>query len=435
LDGEHFNKSQHKQKGGLLKMDKKLLAFSIFSVLLFFLAAMFPVKANAIPAFARKYKTSCMTCHATYPRMTAVGEAFRLNGYKMPGGDEIYSKEKPVSMGSEAYKRMFPKSVWPSDIPYLPPISLRVIGDIEWDIGDNASERDSRWKMEFPHEIALIAAGSFGDNMSFYTELEWEHPDDLEQGFAAWLMWEDVFIENALNFKGGSVGRYEISLPNMRDHDKITKERYLYHNEITRGLDGPGIEVNGFGKMWRYAAGFVKPQDEFGDAGYYAQGSLKFGGLGYDGEGGTSEEGGLKTSPAGYWLDDAVFIGAFYYNGDDNIDRYGIDARWNYKDFALKLGWAIADNDLPNMDISVWTAEAEYFVLPWLQPYFRYENLSSDENNNDVARIACGAAILARANIKFNLEGRFYTDNEPKEAAGDNKNVDDRVFVRLDFAY
>ena len=42
--------------------------------------------AEAIPAFARKYKTACITCHATFPRLTALGEAFRLNGYKMPGG-------------------------------------------------------------------------------------------------------------------------------------------------------------------------------------------------------------------------------------------------------------------------------------------------------------------------------------------------------------
>lgn len=418
-----------------MKTRAKLLMVLACSLSIFLLTNLLPRKAQAIPAFARKYKTSCMTCHATFPRTSAVGEAFRLNGYKMPGGDDIYSKEKPVSMGSDAYKRMFPNSVWPSHIPYLPPISLRVIGDLEWDVGDNASERDSRWKLEFPHELELLAAGAFGENMSFYTEIEWEHPEDLEHEFTAWLMWEDVFFENAINFKGGSVGRYEIALPNMRDHDRISKDHYLYRDEITKGLDGPGFEINGFGKMWRYAGGLVKPQNEFGDAGYYVQGSLKFGGLGYDGSGGTTEEGGLKTSPAGYWLDDALFIGAFYYNGDDNIDRYGFDARWNFKDLALKLGWAISDNDLPNMDKNVWTVEAEYFILPWLQPYARYESLSSDQNNEDVSRIAAGIAMLARANIKVNLEGRFYTDNEPREFAGDNKNVDDRVFVRLDFAY
>ncbi len=88
--------------------------------------AMFSSDAEAIPAFARKYKTACITCHATFPRLTALGEAFRLNGYRMPGGDELYLKDQPVSMGAEAYKQVFPNAVWPSDIPGLPPLALRI---------------------------------------------------------------------------------------------------------------------------------------------------------------------------------------------------------------------------------------------------------------------------------------------------------------------
>jgi hypothetical protein len=68
--------------------------------------------ADAIPAFARKYKTSCVLCHAPFPRLTAMGEAFRLNGYKIPEGDEIYVKEEPVSLGAEAYKKVFPEDIW-----------------------------------------------------------------------------------------------------------------------------------------------------------------------------------------------------------------------------------------------------------------------------------------------------------------------------------
>ena len=44
------------------------------------LAFLLPQSADAITAFARKYQTSCMTCHESLPRLNAVGEAFRLNG-------------------------------------------------------------------------------------------------------------------------------------------------------------------------------------------------------------------------------------------------------------------------------------------------------------------------------------------------------------------
>src|SRR5207245_9732789 len=44
-----------------------------------------PRSAHAIPAFARKYGTSCQTCHPVYPKLTPFGEAFRRNGYRFPG--------------------------------------------------------------------------------------------------------------------------------------------------------------------------------------------------------------------------------------------------------------------------------------------------------------------------------------------------------------
>ena len=53
--------------------------------------------ANAFPIFARKYQTSCVTCHTVYPKLNAFGEAFRLNGYRMPKETEEQIKQKPVS--------------------------------------------------------------------------------------------------------------------------------------------------------------------------------------------------------------------------------------------------------------------------------------------------------------------------------------------------
>ena len=41
-------------------------------------------RAQAIPAFARRYEKSCQTCHTVYPALTPFGEAFRRNGYRFP---------------------------------------------------------------------------------------------------------------------------------------------------------------------------------------------------------------------------------------------------------------------------------------------------------------------------------------------------------------
>ncbi len=234
----------------------------------------------------------------------------------------------------------------------------------------------------------------------------------------------------------------ETLLPHANDHDRITKEHYLYRDaRILRGLDGPGVEFNGFGRNWRYAFGYVKPQDAFADGNYYGQVVLKFGGLGFDGSGGTTEEGGLKTPPTGYWRDDAIFLGAVYNRLDDNTDRYGFDARVRWRDLLVQGGFTKLEDDTPvspgapDNDKDVWFAEAEYFVFPWLQPYLRYESLSDDSPNEDQTRYLVGAALLARANVKFNLEARFYTKNQPATIAGRNKDVDNRFFARLDYAF
>ncbi len=53
------------------------------------LAVLFvPASAAAVPAFARKYQTSCQTCHVVFPKLNAFGEAFRLRGYRMPAENQ-----------------------------------------------------------------------------------------------------------------------------------------------------------------------------------------------------------------------------------------------------------------------------------------------------------------------------------------------------------
>ncbi|HEX9398966.1 MAG TPA: hypothetical protein VF912_02555, partial [Anaeromyxobacter sp.] len=81
------------------------------------LALAAPSAADAIPAFARKYETSCLTCHTVYPKLNPFGEAFRRNGYRFPGVDSDYVKQGTVPLGQEANKKTFPRSVWPSTIP------------------------------------------------------------------------------------------------------------------------------------------------------------------------------------------------------------------------------------------------------------------------------------------------------------------------------
>jgi len=56
--------------------------------------------ASAVPAFSRKYKTSCVTCHTIFPKLNPFGEQFRRNGFRFPCIDSDAVKSDPVPLGA-----------------------------------------------------------------------------------------------------------------------------------------------------------------------------------------------------------------------------------------------------------------------------------------------------------------------------------------------
>src|SRR5512141_2958370 len=99
--------------------------FALLLIVLFSSVLLTPRKAYSIPAFARKYQTSCQTCHVAIPALTPFGEAFRQNGYRFPAGsDPEMTKIPPVPLGAEGYKKLWPAAVWPGEIPGMPPLAV-----------------------------------------------------------------------------------------------------------------------------------------------------------------------------------------------------------------------------------------------------------------------------------------------------------------------
>ena len=94
--------------------------------------------ARAVPSFARKYQTSCLTCHTVYPVLNPFGEAFRRNGYRFPSEkgsvDSDAVKSTMIALGQEEYKKNFPNSVWPSNIPDSIPLSVMFNGSVAMNI-------------------------------------------------------------------------------------------------------------------------------------------------------------------------------------------------------------------------------------------------------------------------------------------------------------
>src|SRR5271166_5634393 len=198
------------------------LAMGFLSAMIFLGALLVTVpNGKAIPAFSRKYQTSCTTCHNNYPELNDFGLAFKKNGFKFPKDDETFVKEAIVMLGSKATKEAFPEAVYPGEIPGTIPISFRYEGNLTW----NAKQPQPvqavgfvpRTDLFVPNTFTIISAGSFGDNLSFWID------DDISAGASGangglgdgWLKYNDLghylhLPKDSLNVK---FGQFELDLP------------------------------------------------------------------------------------------------------------------------------------------------------------------------------------------------------------------------------
>lgn len=178
-------------------------------------------KSSAIPAFSRKYQTSCTTCHNNYPELNDFGEAFKKNGFKFPKDDEAFVKDPPVLLGAKAQKEAFPEAVFPGEIPGSLPIAFRYSGNFTW----NAKQPQALQTTAFvpqtdlfvPNTFTIFSAGSFGQNLAFWID------NDISTGGTGaggglgdgYLRYNDLghifhLPKNALNVR---FGQFELDLP------------------------------------------------------------------------------------------------------------------------------------------------------------------------------------------------------------------------------
>jgi hypothetical protein len=165
--------------GRKLSRGKSLTVLRALAVSTLF-AFLLPPTANAIPAFARLYGTSCMTCHIDFPKLNDFGKAFKDAGFQFPKDEEADIKIPPVLLGAEAQKQNFPKSVWPGTIPGLPPIGLRFNSFFQA-TGSNRNRFDALTAPGGVPQVipatdfasgffSIFTAGNLGGNIAFWVD-------------------------------------------------------------------------------------------------------------------------------------------------------------------------------------------------------------------------------------------------------------------------
>lgn len=396
-----------------------------------------PAELFAMPTFSRRYHTSCATCHQAFPRLNAVGESFRLNGYRFVD-DDLYQKVPPVELGDKAYKRLWPRALWPSGVPSTSPLSIisRMMAE-----GDLDRTRKSAVTLLLPEEVEFVWVANLGDDISLYGDVIFLQKDfggaDVESWatLKSWIQFQGLVGENWMNLRVGTVGTQSMGLFTARDANFYSTHFYLYTTWVmpkihadTAGLTefignnfsiGPqaGIEVNGFGTRWSYAGGIVggdlaapagaAPDSDISFVGsgggrgtdMYLQLAYKFGGAPFDRRGEAASE--VLTTSAEFWRDDSTTVSLFGYRGgatvgvvdldgrvredEDPFWRLGASVQHQFRDLTLGAVWTAGHNARPYAPLSLasvtsraWHVEAMYFAYPWLLPYARFESLDMD---------------------------------------------------------
>jgi hypothetical protein len=422
--------------------------------------------AEAIPAFARKYQTSCQTCHTIFPKLNPFGEAFRLLGYRMPAETEDMVKEKPVSLGAPAYKRLWPKAVWPGEIASSVPLAVNIkLADVNTStLNDDGTVTSVKNDLQFPQEANIFGGGTLGDHISYLTEVTFgENPDgsvevELEH---ARLDFDSPFgPENLLHIR---IGKFA---PNLDDGfqemwistDAAIDTTFLYNpiglhggtglaEDMTpmpislpdriRGIEGYGIIshralwvaglANGIspGTNGRFDGNNAKD--------LYARFDYKIGGMGLDGSTGG------RAIPDENWRDGtSLRLAAFVYRGDgtnidfqvpvDTVDqldvqdthylRTGFFASFYWRDLNVFGAWLRGKDTLTQFDpVSLllvgqvqpdyrsWFTQADYVIYPWLQASGRYETLRPGDPSVPSLRVGtANLSALIRANVKAMVE-------------------------------
>ena len=149
-----------------------------------------PAPASAIPVFARRYRVSCQLCHNPVPALTAYGESFAANGFRMSPNE---APRDTINTGDP--------DLW---LPTSLPLAIRLDAYAQAFSGGRAAT-----DFQGPYTLKVLGSGAISRKLSWYV-----YALLLERGEFGGV--EDAYIQ--VNDMGGKpvdlmVGQFQLSDP------------------------------------------------------------------------------------------------------------------------------------------------------------------------------------------------------------------------------
>jgi hypothetical protein len=401
------------------------------------LAAALSAPAQAIPSFARKYGTSCTTCHSVYPKLTPFGEAFRRNSFRFPGIDSDYVKQETIPLT--------PKEAGSDDqygISAIPPLSFGFNGSAVVHPDKNSTGgRNDQGAVFLTRDLVaeghLFAGGSFSELITYFGEVTFASDGSTSIEHAQVYVSDLIGPKHAVNLRAG---RGFSTLTSFGPHSSYLSDQIMPSSGVT-ALNGSlggatwnvfdkfnGFEVNGVvaGRI-DYSVGLNAGSsvDTRSSENFYGHLGYKLGGMRLDGEGDSKVKDAMRP-----WEERAVTVDVFAYrsvnstsfaNPDttvtepvlwlDSATVVGGNLRAQLDSLELNGGAYLESHNHAAVDgtgAKLWAGygELSYLVQPYLVPAVRveYNSLAPDgvASVHNV-RVLVGLASAVRPNIKLTL--------------------------------
>ena len=180
-------------------MKRTIIRISIILIVIVFCVE----SLSAIPAFARKYKMSCKTCHSPYPRLKPYGQEFAANGFTVKDQD---APRYFVDTGDDKLSLI-------RDFPF----AIRMDGFLQV---NNSFTKTA--DLSTPYNIKLLSGGSLAKNISYYFYFFFSERGKIVGLEDAFIMFSDLFGSGV----AVSLGQFQISDPLFKRELRLTFEDY-----------------------------------------------------------------------------------------------------------------------------------------------------------------------------------------------------------------
>lgn len=364
-------------------------------VISLFILTVIPSLTQAIPAFARKYRMSCNTCHAPIPRLKEYGNEFAGNGFVLE------DKDAPRYFVESGDDRL--------DLIRELPFAVRMEGFVK-----HQTETEKNIDLTTPYNIKLLSGGALTKNIAYYFYFFFSERGEVAGVEDAYIMFNNLFKQDLDIY----IGQFQVCDPLFKRELRLTYEDYiLYKTKI-----GDSSMANlAYDRGFMITLGLETGTDIIFEL-------INGNGIGAADDFRTYDNDKYKNfmGRISQGLTDFARIGGFGYYGKEGFDNpneltmFGGDATLSYKEnLELNFQYLMRTDDNPSFETTKPDDEiktegmmAELIFMPEgdrskLYGTLLYNMVDSDDNDADYETFTVHAGYLVKTNLRLIVENTF----------------------------